>query len=107
MEAEDKAKKRKPPSRQQKRKISSLREEYLRRQNEWMWLETHLWHAKRMKMVNRYGFRLAEHCSDKGIRAAYKSLVHGCLLSVSKNSNGDVMNIRLYLAVGYFVLPLQ
>jgi len=75
----------KPPSRKQRRKPSTLRKKESRLRREHKWLETHLWHAKRMKMVNRYGFRLADHCNDKGVRAAYRSLVHGCLLSVSED----------------------
>ncbi len=34
-------------------------------------------------MTDKYGFRIAEHCSDKGIRQAYLSMTHGCLISVS------------------------
>ena len=73
----------KVPSRRQRRKPRSLCKEYSKRQGDKKWLETHIWHAKRMKMTTKYGYRLAEHCCDKGIRAAHKSLVYGCLLSVS------------------------
>lgn len=84
MEMVDSSKrKKKPPSRARRRKPSSMRQEYLQRQRENKWLETHIWHAKKMKMVSKYGYRLAEYCCDKGVRAAHKSLVHGCLLSVS------------------------
>lgn len=77
------ADKKKEPSRKQRRKGRSLREEQRRRERDHVWLETHVWHAKRFKMVDRYGYRLAESASDKGVRAAYRSLMHGCLLSVS------------------------
>lgn len=70
-------------SRKQRRKLCNLRQSYAQRQRKHTWLETHIWHAKRMKMVDKYGYRLAEHSSDKGIRATYKSLMYGCLLSVS------------------------
>ena len=77
--------KRKQPSRKQRRKARNLRsEDYNRRQRQHTWLETHIWHAKRMKMVDRFGYRLAEHVNDKGVRAAYLSLLYGCLLSVSR-----------------------
>ena len=36
-------------------------------------------------MSKKYGLCIAEHCNDKGVRAAYRSLIHGCLLSVSRN----------------------
>ena len=81
--ANDQAKK-KPPSRKQRRKPSCMRSVYRRRQQDNVWLETHIWHAKRMKMVGKYGYHLAEHCSDKGVRAAHRSLVNGCLMSVSE-----------------------
>jgi len=70
-------------SRKQRRKLRNLRQSYAQRQRKHTWLETHIWHAKRMKMVDKYGYRLAEHSNDKGIRATYKSLMYGCLLSVS------------------------
>ena len=76
--------KRKQPSRKQRRKARNLRsEDYNRRQRKHFWLETHIWHAKRMKMVDRFGYRLAERVNDKAVRAAYRSLVYGCLLAVS------------------------
>lgn len=79
----DAKKKAKKPSRKQRRKPSNMRQEYQRRQRRYKWLETHIWHAERMKMTDKYGFRIAKHCSDKGIRQAYLSMTHGCLISVS------------------------
>lgn len=79
----DGKKKAKKLSRKQKRKPSNMKKEYQRRQRRYKWLETHVWHGKRMKMVDKYGFRIADHCSDKGIRQAYLSMTHGCLISVS------------------------
>ena len=51
------------------------------------WLETHIWHTKRMHMVDKWSYRLAEHCNDKGVRATYRYLRHGCPVSVSKPLN--------------------
>jgi hypothetical protein len=108
MEAADETVKKKHPSRKQRRKPSSLRESYSRRQRTCEWLETHIWHAKRMKMVGRYGFRVAEHCSDKGVRAAHRSLVNGCLMSVSFTKGLNVAHVDVYVTVvGYFLLLLQ
>ena len=75
----------KKKSRKQQRNTRNLQSMYAQRQREHKWLETHLWHAKRMKMCKKYGYCLSEHCSDKGVRAAYMSLTHGCLISVSVN----------------------
>lgn len=71
-----------PPSRRKKRRAATIVEEYLRRQGmtgavlcmrlllmswfQWSfiivgqkrWLETHIWHAKRMHMKNIWGYRL-------------------------------------------------
>ncbi len=70
-------------SRKHRRNTRNLQSTYAQRQRINKWLETHLWHTRRMKMCSKYGFQLSKHCSDKGVRAAYKSLTHGCLISVS------------------------
>ena len=54
-----------------------------------------------MKMTDKYGFRIAEHCSDKGIRQAYLSMAHGCLISVS-NALGQC--ILTWIDFNLFVL---
>lgn len=88
------SKKSKKPSRKQKRKPSKMKFEYQRRQRRHKWLETHIWHAKRMKMCQKYGYSIADHCSDKGIRQAYMSMTHGCLLSVS-DTDCVLYNVRI------------
>lgn len=40
---------------------------------EFKWLETHVWHAKRMKMENLWGFRMPMYPNDKGIRATNRA----------------------------------
>eukprot|EP00475_Leptophrys_vorax_P008992 TRINITY_DN15891_c0_g2_i1.p1 TRINITY_DN15891_c0_g2~~TRINITY_DN15891_c0_g2_i1.p1 ORF type:complete len:675 (+),score=145.97 TRINITY_DN15891_c0_g2_i1:61-2025(+) len=40
------------------------------------WMETHLWHAKRMKIVNRWSYRIALHPNDRNERFVYKSTCH-------------------------------
>jgi len=56
-----------PPSKKQARKRVpqigktnrfSRTEDFLLRQKDKTWLETHIWHAKRMKMENMWGYRL-------------------------------------------------
>ena len=73
----------KKQSRKQRRKTRNLCEEYTRGQRKQVWLETHIWHAKRMHMQDYHGYRVAERSNDKGIRQAYLSMQYGCLLSVS------------------------
>ncbi|KAF9175584.1 hypothetical protein BGX21_001585 [Mortierella sp. AD011] len=48
----------KPDNRHKKRRPGTISQEYLRRQGTKRWLETHIWHAKRMKMVEIWGYKL-------------------------------------------------
>ena len=75
--------KKKPPSRRARRRPRDLAEEYKKREDKCTWLETHIWHSKRMKMVAKWDFKLALKRADKGVRAAYRSMKNECLLSVS------------------------
>ncbi|KAG8901959.1 hypothetical protein FRB99_004993 [Tulasnella sp. 403] len=45
----------------------------LKRQRDKAWLETHIWHAKRMKMENLWGYRLALHPTEKAFRSSYRA----------------------------------
>ena len=72
----------KKKSRHTRRKPRNLLEEYNRRQRKHVWLETHIWHAKRMKMVDAWGYRLADHPTDKGFRACYRAMKNHCFLQV-------------------------
>ena len=40
--------------------------------NKAAWLETHIWHAKRCEMVERWGYMLPERPCDKGVRATHR-----------------------------------
>lgn len=44
------------------------------------WLETHLWHAKRFQMVEKYKLRLAFKNNQKSSRFVYRTLRDSCLL---------------------------
>ncbi|CAO3629979.1 unnamed protein product [Cunninghamella echinulata] len=57
-------------------KPKSLVQEYLRRQLNHKWLETHIWHTKRMKMKNIWDYRLATKPNVKSERAIYRSFSH-------------------------------
>jgi ribonuclease P/MRP protein subunit POP1 len=43
-------------------------------------LETHIWHAKRMKMVNLFGWRLAFKDNEKNSLRIYKSANRSCII---------------------------
>ena len=72
----------KKKSSRHRRQPKHLLEEYTRRQRKHVWLETHIWHAKRMKMIDAWGYRLADHPNDKGFRAAYRAAKNNCILQV-------------------------
>ena len=57
---------------------------------------SHSWHTKRMHMVDKWSYRLAEHCNDKDVRAMYQyQLRHGCLVSVSTPLNYMIVSISV------------
>ena len=65
---------------------------YARRSKKFKWLETHLWHAKRMKMINYFNYRIANNPCDKSERACYR---------FAKNEN------VLYDMSYYFIFQLE
>lgn len=72
--------KQKRPSRKYRRRPANLLEEYNRRQKRNVWLETHIWHAKRFHMIELWGHRLAYAPCDKAFRACYRASSAHCLL---------------------------
>ncbi|CAO2602537.1 Ribonucleases P/MRP protein subunit POP1 [Lemmus lemmus] len=54
--------------------------EFNRRQKKNIWLETHIWHAKRFHMVKRWGYCLGERPTSKSHRACYRAMTNLCLL---------------------------
>lgn len=70
----------KRPSRKYRRRPANLLEEYTRRQKRTVWLETHIWHAKRFKMTERWGHRLPYAPCDKAFRACYRGSSAHCLM---------------------------
>lgn len=70
----------KRPSRKYRRRPKNLLNEYIRRQRKINWLETHIWHAKRFHMIDRWGYRLPYASCDKTYRACYRASAEHCLL---------------------------
>ncbi|KAL1767727.1 ribonucleases P/MRP protein subunit POP1 [Sigmodon hispidus] len=54
--------------------------EFNYRQRKNIWLETHIWHAKRFHMVKRWGYCLGERPTSKSHRACYRAMTSLCLL---------------------------
>ncbi|KAM3127253.1 hypothetical protein pb186bvf_020673 [Paramecium bursaria] len=44
------------------------------------WFETHIYQAKRIKMVNYYGFKVAEKANEKNFRSVHRQVDHRCAL---------------------------
>ncbi|KAJ3860541.1 POP1-domain-containing protein [Lentinula novae-zelandiae] len=53
---------------------------FMNRQHDKRWLETHIWHAKRMKMENMWGYRLAVTPTEKAFRPSHRASIHGSIL---------------------------
>ncbi|XP_032104196.1 ribonucleases P/MRP protein subunit POP1 [Sapajus apella] len=54
--------------------------EFNRRQKKNIWLETHIWHAKRFHMIKKWGYCLGERPTVKSHRACYRAMTNRCLL---------------------------
>lgn len=70
----------KRPSRKYRRKPCNLLLEYQRRQRQHVWLESHIWFAKRFHMIPKWGYKLAESSCDKTYRSSYRATVKHCLM---------------------------
>ncbi len=93
----------KRPSRKHRRRPRNLLEEYNRRQRKHQWLETHIWHAKRFHMVEKWGYKLALHPNDKGARASYRASRHHCLIQVLQNMKcSRAWNVREFRGFANF-----
>lgn len=92
----EKVVKHKRPSRRHRRRPKNLLEEYQRRQRKHVWLETHIWHAKRFKMEDRWGYRLPLHSTDKGIKASYRATQHYCQIQVSISQLNSILTYNIF-----------
>ncbi|MFH4977390.1 hypothetical protein AB6A40_004099 [Gnathostoma spinigerum] len=68
----------KPPSRFWRRRPRNLLMNYVRRQRKLVWLETHVWHAKRFRMVSRWGYRLPFYSWQRAFRPSYRDSMRHC-----------------------------
>lgn len=70
----------KKKSRKARRKHGNLLLEFNRRQRKNIWLETHIWHAKRFHMVKKWGYCLGDRPTYKCYRPCYRAMSSHCLL---------------------------
>ncbi|KAL4481569.1 hypothetical protein ABPG74_007658 [Tetrahymena malaccensis] len=60
------------------RKPKLLMNSYIRRSRSDKWMETHLWHAKRMRMIKYFQYKIARTPNEKGDRACFRFANHDC-----------------------------
>ncbi|CAB3402182.1 unnamed protein product [Caenorhabditis bovis] len=71
----------KPPSRFARRKASNILKSYVRRQmTNGKWLETHIWHAKRFRIVQKWGFKIADRSYQRGYRSILRDANSHCAI---------------------------
>ncbi|XP_037236657.1 ribonucleases P/MRP protein subunit POP1 isoform X1 [Falco rusticolus] len=66
--------------RKARRRHINLVAEFNRRQRKNIWLETHIWHAKRFHMAKKWGYCLGNSPTEKSYRACYRAMAKHCLL---------------------------
>ncbi|XP_061632850.1 ribonucleases P/MRP protein subunit POP1 [Phyllopteryx taeniolatus] len=67
-------------SRKARRRHGNMLLEFNRRQRKNVWLETHIWHAKRFHMVKKWGYCLGDRPTLKCYRPCYRAMSSHCLL---------------------------
>ncbi|KAJ3597780.1 hypothetical protein NHX12_001297 [Muraenolepis orangiensis] len=70
----------KSKSRKARRRHGNLLLEFNRRQRKNMWLETHIWHAKRFHVLKKWGYCLGDRPTSKCYRACHRAMSNHCLL---------------------------
>ncbi|XP_030746018.1 ribonucleases P/MRP protein subunit POP1 [Sitophilus oryzae] len=89
----------KRPSRKYRRRPYNLLSDYARRRMRVKWLNTHIWHAKRFKMIEKWGYKLPYRPCDKAFRACYRATKQHCLLQdISYNRVVEINGKYEYLS---------
>ncbi|KAJ3270564.1 hypothetical protein HDV01_007714 [Terramyces sp. JEL0728] len=70
----------KKESRKAQRKPARLLSKILTTPGYKKWLETHIWHAKRMKMEERWGLKIPIHTNQKSLRFAVRTMKYGSMI---------------------------
>ena len=70
-----------PKCRKHIRKRRLLIMAYKMRDDKMRWLSTHLWAARRMRLISYHGFRIALTPNNKSFRSAYRHSQHGSIMT--------------------------
>lgn len=68
------------PNSKYRRRPYNRRNDYMRRQQKHKWLNTHIWHAKRFHMIERWGYKIPDRPCDKAFRACFRATKSHCLV---------------------------
>jgi hypothetical protein len=69
-------------SRRKRRRSVFKQQEWSVRSSKQGWLETHIWHAKRMHMQCQWGHRIAVRSASKSVRFTHRAIKRGAVLQV-------------------------
>ncbi|CAJ0960369.1 unnamed protein product, partial [Mesorhabditis belari] len=72
--------KKKPPSRFARRRTRCRLMAYFRRRKCSHWLETHVWHAKRFRMTERWGYKLPLKSFQHAFRPIHRASLRSCCI---------------------------
>ncbi|VDM42584.1 unnamed protein product [Toxocara canis] len=70
----------KPPSRFWRRRPRNLLLNYIRRQRNQIWLETHIWHAKRFHIGDKWGYKIPIRSFQRSFRPTYRDAMRHCVV---------------------------
>lgn len=76
----DRRPRRRPPTRHFKRRRHNLSRYFGARKGSSHWLATHLWHVKRFRMRDYYGYKVAEESYQRSFRASYRDALRHCVV---------------------------
>lgn len=61
--------------------------------NKLKWLETHIWHRKRMRMENKWGYAIPQHHLSRGLRFLRKAIKNSIICDMSHNRPLEVSGL--------------
>ncbi|EFO83425.1 hypothetical protein CRE_03173 [Caenorhabditis remanei] len=69
------------PSRFARRRTANTRNKFGRSTSKkGIWLSTHVWHAKRFRMIQKWGFKIADRSFQRGFRAVLRDSNRNCVI---------------------------
>lgn len=79
---------------------------YYKRQNQFVWLPTHIWHAKRFHMIKQYGFQIPLTPTQKCFRLMNRQSKQGTILFDTCYYNNLIVEIKQEQSFKDFILNI-